>query len=91
EAGEEVLDDRSRVEEALLLALRTRGGVAVEPRIAAAAGELEAEGLVTRPGGRLRLTRRGRLLGSAVTVRLLSALADASAPPVQVAVGRLDC
>ncbi|MGZ4803457.1 MAG: radical SAM family heme chaperone HemW [Acidimicrobiia bacterium] len=91
EAGEEVLDDRSRAEEALLLALRTRGGVLVEPWIAAAADALEAEGLVTRPGGRLRLTRRGRLLGSAVTVRLLSALADASAPPVQVAVGRLDC
>jgi putative oxygen-independent coproporphyrinogen III oxidase len=93
EAGHEVLDHTARVEEALLLAVRTRTGIPVTAALATVAGELAADGLV-EPGpdsalpGRLVLTRRGRLLASAVTVRLLSGLA---AGGQEVAVGRLDC
>ena len=92
EAADEHLDDRSRAEEALLLAVRTRGGIAITPELAGPAAELVDEGLVEPDADRIVLTRRGRLLASAVTVRLLSAL-DAAAPPVaqEVAVGRLDC
>jgi oxygen-independent coproporphyrinogen-3 oxidase len=92
EAADEVLDDRSRTEEALLLAVRTRAGIPITPELAGAAAELAAEGLVEAGDDRIVLTRRGRLLASAVTVRLLSAL-DSARPPVaqEVAVGRLDC
>jgi putative oxygen-independent coproporphyrinogen III oxidase len=96
EAADEHLDEASRTEEALLLAVRTRTGIPITPELAAAARELAQEGLVeSEPDAdpdRIVLTRRGRLLASAVTVRLLSAL-DAAVPPVaqEVAVGRLDC
>jgi oxygen-independent coproporphyrinogen-3 oxidase len=88
EAGHEVLDAAARLEEALLLAVRTRGGIPVPPVLAPVARELAADGLVEPDPDRLVLTRRGRLLASAVTVRLLSGLA---AGGQQVAVGRLDC
>jgi putative oxygen-independent coproporphyrinogen III oxidase len=76
EAGAEVLDEQDRVEEALLLAIRTRGGAAAEPALSAAVAELGDDGLIELDAARIVLTRRGRLLASAVTVRLLSALAE---------------
>lgn len=92
EAGDELLDGSTRVEEALLLAVRTRDGVPVPPELSAVAGELAGDGLIEPGRDRLILTRRGRLLASAVTVRLLSALAAPVPPlPREVAVGRLDC
>jgi oxygen-independent coproporphyrinogen-3 oxidase len=88
EAGDEVLDPAARVEEALLLAVRTRAGIPATPAPGATARELAADGLVAPDRDRLILTRRGRLLASEVTVRLLSGLA---AGGQEVAVGRLDC
>ena len=75
EAGREHLDPVARAEEALALALRTRTGVAVPPGAAAEVDGLAAEGLLRLAGNRAVLTRRGRLLATAVTVRLLAAAA----------------
>ena len=65
-ADEEVLDGEARRHEALQLALRTRAGVPAE--------SLDADdlcGLVrAAPGGRLALTREGRLLANEVALRL---------------------
>jgi len=66
-AGQEVLDDRARAQEALELSLRTRHGVpagALDPADAA------LDGLVRADGDRLVLTARGRLLASEVSLRL---------------------
>ena len=82
EAGEELLDDATRREEALLLAIRTRDGLEVPSALRGLVGELASEGLVEPDPERLVLTRRGRLLASAVTVRLLSALGE-TGPPLQ--------
>jgi oxygen-independent coproporphyrinogen-3 oxidase len=85
EAGGEHLDPATRADEALALALRTSSGAVVPAGAAGEAGALEAEGLLVRSGPRVVLTRRGRLLATAVTVRLLAA---ASAPrPTSIAVG----
>lgn len=65
EASGETLDDATRREEGLQLALRTREGV---PADALDADDLP--GLVERHGDRLTLTRRGRLLANAVSLRL---------------------
>ncbi len=73
EAGHEVLDEEARRDEALLLAIRTREGVPMTPTLEPVAAELAADGLVEPDPTRVVLTRRGRLLASAVTVRLLSA------------------
>ncbi len=73
EAGTEVLDQAARDEEALFLAVRTREGIAVDPSIAAAVDELAGAGLLEIAGDRAVLTRRGRLLASDVTARLLIA------------------
>jgi putative oxygen-independent coproporphyrinogen III oxidase len=79
-AAEERLDPAARAEERLTLALRTRGGATVPRTAAAVAGDLEDLGLVEAtaagvgPGpGRIRLTRRGRLLANDVTARVLLA------------------
>ncbi len=89
EAGGERLDAGTRAEEALALALRTRGGAALPPGADAEAAALSAEGLLRRAGSRVVLTRRGRLLASGVTLRLLAASeAPANAP---LALGRIDC
>jgi len=83
--GEEILDADLRAVEALELGVRTSGGVAVAdlPNEAAREVEMLTElGLVEmvpagpdRPGTpsrpRLRLTRKGRLLASEVTLRLI--------------------
>jgi oxygen-independent coproporphyrinogen-3 oxidase len=75
EAGAEVLDDATRDEEALFLAVRTREGIPVEAGIAGAVAALAADGLVEAAADRAVLTRRGRLLASDVTARLLVARA----------------
>ena len=77
EAGDERLDPVARAGEAEALALRTRAGAALTPSNEAQARALAELGLVTVTGDRIVLTRRGRLLGNEVTLRL--------------AVGRLDC
>jgi oxygen-independent coproporphyrinogen-3 oxidase len=92
EAGHEVLDADARRDEEVLLAIRTRTGIPMTPELRAVAAELAADGLVAPDPDRVALTRRGRLLASAVTVRLLAA--GGSEAPVggtRVAVGRLDC
>ena len=65
EASDEVLDAPTRAREALELSLRTRDGVPL--------GTLDVEaleGLVEVVGERIVLTRRGRLLGNEVSLRL---------------------
>jgi oxygen-independent coproporphyrinogen-3 oxidase len=85
ESGGEHLDPATRAEEAFALALRTRRGAVPPPGTTAEVADLVADGLLTpvptasaADPGRVTLTRRGRLLASAVTVRLLAA---APAPP----------
>jgi putative oxygen-independent coproporphyrinogen III oxidase len=78
EAGGEELDDGTRAEEAFALALRTRGGTPFASAGRIVVSELEAAGLVTVADQRVLLTRRGRLLASDVTARLL--LGGAAAP-----------
>jgi putative oxygen-independent coproporphyrinogen III oxidase len=107
EAGEELLDSTTREEEALLLAVRTRGGVPILKHAEALVTDLIGEGLVEPDADRLILTQRGRLLASDVTTRLLVALSAPASrstpaaallvrsspplPPSEVALGRLDC
>jgi oxygen-independent coproporphyrinogen-3 oxidase len=82
-AAREVLDEPARRLERIMLGLRTREGAALvdveaalgSGRAAHEVSALVAEGLLQPPSGatapsRLRLTRRGRLLADAVTVRL---------------------
>jgi oxygen-independent coproporphyrinogen-3 oxidase len=76
EAGAEIIDETLRAEEDLALGLRTSAGV----RLGAAAEQVGATlveaGLLEPHGSRRRLTLRGRLLASEVTVRLLDAKAN---------------
>ena len=68
EAASEALDDETRRIEGLQLALRMRGGV---PDDSLAADDIaDLDGLVERSGGRIRLTRAGRLLANEVAIRL---------------------
>ena len=74
EAGSEVLDLNAQREEEFVLALRTRTGVSarkVDPEVISACVDA---GLVDHIAStdRLVLTRRGRLLATEVTVRLLA-------------------
>jgi putative oxygen-independent coproporphyrinogen III oxidase len=79
EAGNETLDRDARGDEALILGLRTSGGIKLgapnaEPQgVAACIEELGDAGLLDRSAGRAVLTRRGRLLGNEVAARLLVA------------------
>jgi putative oxygen-independent coproporphyrinogen III oxidase len=91
EAGAEELDAATRAEEAFVLAVRTRSGAPVPPGAEAAAADLAAVGLLDLDAGRARLTRRGRLLASDVTTRLLLAADSQSTPPGRVALGTIDC
>jgi putative oxygen-independent coproporphyrinogen III oxidase len=92
EAGDEVLDGGTRSEEALLLAVRTRTGIPVPDVLVGLHATLVEEGLAEPGSERLILTRRGRLLASDVTARLLVTLGTGvPLPTPQVAVGRLDC
>jgi putative oxygen-independent coproporphyrinogen III oxidase len=72
-AGSEVLDAVTRAEETFSLALRTRAGAVADGRAASVVAELAADGLLEAVGGRIVLTRRGRLLASDLTARLLLA------------------
>jgi putative oxygen-independent coproporphyrinogen III oxidase len=72
ESGAEVLDTERRWEEAIVLALRTRAGAPVSDRARPVVDELSGLGLVEDVGGRIVLTRRGRLMANEVTVRLLA-------------------
>jgi putative oxygen-independent coproporphyrinogen III oxidase len=72
-AGDERLEPAARAVEAFALALRTRAGVGAADAPAAAIDDLAAVGLVERHGGTVVLTRRGRLLASDVTARLVLA------------------
>ena len=73
EAGDEELPTDQRSEEAFSLALRTRTGARAAPAASACVDDLHAAGLCDRRDGRIVLTRRGRLLASDVTARLLLA------------------
>jgi oxygen-independent coproporphyrinogen-3 oxidase len=79
EAGSETLAADARADEALILALRTVGGIKLpaadaEPSgVAACIDELVDAGLLDRSGDRAVLTRRGRLLGNEAAARLLLA------------------
>jgi oxygen-independent coproporphyrinogen-3 oxidase len=80
EAGQEVLDGRARTAERLTLALRTRPGIKLGvaeadlSEMAACLAELAGDGLVETDGASAHLTRRGRLLATAVTARVLDVL-----------------
>jgi len=72
EAGAEILDAPTRADEALMLGLRTRHGVEVPDGSAGrAAARLVDSGHLERRDGRIRLTRTGRLLATAVTTELV--------------------
>ena len=72
EAAGETLDPEARRVERLQLELRTRHGVESTAFDRADLDELSDLGLVeTTDGGRVRLTRRGRLLANAVAIRLV--------------------
>jgi putative oxygen-independent coproporphyrinogen III oxidase len=78
EADGEHLDVATRADEAFALALRTRRGAVPLPGADTEVEALTAAGLLTPDGDRMTLTRRGRLLATDVTVRLLAA---STAPP----------
>jgi oxygen-independent coproporphyrinogen-3 oxidase len=86
EAGHECLGAELQAEEAFTLALRTRLGVPIPEVAREAVGQLAAAGLLDREGERAVLTRRGRLLATDVTARLL--LAGAAAPAVSAVPAR---
>jgi coproporphyrinogen III oxidase-like Fe-S oxidoreductase len=75
-----VLDGRARTAERLTLALRTRPGIKLGvaeadlSEMAACLDELAGDGLVETDGASAHLTRRGRLLATAVTARVLDVL-----------------
>jgi oxygen-independent coproporphyrinogen-3 oxidase len=71
EAGAEELDARGRAEELVTLALRTRRGAPVSMVALNAVAELVDADLVRLVDERIVLTRRGRLLATDVTARLL--------------------
>ena len=71
--GGEELDDATRAEEQLTLAIRTRTGAILPISMQAQATLLVDAGLLVRAGDRVVLTRRGRLLATDVTARLLVA------------------
>jgi oxygen-independent coproporphyrinogen-3 oxidase len=77
QAGDEELDTARRAEERFALAHRTRAGVAIDHAAPLALrdslDELTGHGLIEPVGDRVVLTRRGRLLASDVTARLLLA------------------
>jgi oxygen-independent coproporphyrinogen-3 oxidase len=69
--GAEDLDAPTRAEERLALALRTSAGATLPAPMQAEAGRLVDAGLLTRSADHVVLTRRGRLLATDVTARLL--------------------
>ena len=95
-AGSEVLDPQTRAEEVFSLALRTRAGARADVRAAAVVAGLADQGLVEPAADRVVLTRRGRLLASDLTARLLlagaaPAVAPAPGNPRSLALGTIEC
>ncbi len=80
--GSEDLDDDARAEEQLTLALRTSAGAALPAGMHEEADHLIAAGLLVREEDRVVLTRRGRLLATDVTARLLVAGGAPAAEPL---------
>ena len=70
EAGSEELDPDASGAEMLGLALRTRSGAPVDALDRAVVYELIGAGLLSVDGGRVVLTRTGRLLANEVVLRL---------------------
>jgi putative oxygen-independent coproporphyrinogen III oxidase len=90
-AGSEILDTDTRAEESFSLALRTRAGAVAADRAAGLVDDLVSQQLLERVGRRIVLTRRGRLLASDLTARLLlagAAVLTPSAPSPAPAPGR---
>lgn len=83
EIGAEALDDDARAEEAWALTLRTRWGAASTGLDPSVLDELVSADAIELAPGRVTLTRRGRLLATDVTARMLSG------PPL--ALGRIEC
>jgi oxygen-independent coproporphyrinogen-3 oxidase len=73
ESGSELLLGADRAAEAFTLALRTRGGAVPLPGSEQVLADLAADGLCAFVGGRVVLTRSGRLLANEVTTRALAA------------------
>ena len=88
--GSEDLDDAMRAEERLTLAIRTRTGVILPMSMEAQATRLVEAGLLVRGGDRVVLTRRGRLLATDVTARLLVAAGAEQEPRQGIAGTRYD-
>ncbi len=72
EAGSEELDPAGRAAELLTLALRTSNGARADRLDPAALTEMVDAGLLTLSDGQAILTRRGRLVASEVTLRVVS-------------------
>jgi oxygen-independent coproporphyrinogen-3 oxidase len=88
--GSEDLDDATCVEERLTLAIRTRTGAILPMSMEAQATRLVDAGLLVRAGDRVVLTRRGRLLATDVTARLLAAAGAEQEPRRGIAGTRYD-
>lgn len=88
-AGSEDLDAPTRAEESFALALRRRDGVVPDAAAEPVVADLAEQGFLTRNGGRIVLTRSGRLLASDLTARLLIAGAASVATPL--ALGTIEC
>jgi len=88
--GSEDLDDAMRAEERLTLAIRTRTGAILPMSMEAQATRLVDAGLLARGGDRVVLTRRGRLLATDVTARLLVAAGAKEEPRQSTAGTRYD-
>jgi putative oxygen-independent coproporphyrinogen III oxidase len=91
-AGSEVLDPETRAEESFALALRTSLGVRAAAAAAPVVADLAEQGLLVRSGAdHIVLTRRGRLLASDLTARLLLAGAALPGRDSSLALGTIEC
>jgi putative oxygen-independent coproporphyrinogen III oxidase len=70
-AGSEMVGAVMREQERVMLGLRLREGVRIDPAIAAEARSLEGLGLIVIEGDRIRATARGEAVLNQVTLRLV--------------------
>ena len=70
-AGEESLTDEQRTVERIMLGIRLRQGLPLDQVAPSVVDDLKGRGLVELEGGRVVLTRQGRLLGDAVARDLI--------------------
>lgn len=70
-AGSEMVGAEMREQERVMLGLRLREGVRIDPAIAAEARSLEGLGLIVIDGDRVRATARGEAVLNQVTLRLV--------------------